>query len=85
MKDRKIINTINEELKLNGSDDECDELMINHILNFFYGFNSVCYWLRLTGINKKPNNTWLTYTITLLLSKYCITFDLFLQWYKLRW
>ena len=38
----------------------------------------------MTDINKKPN-IWLTYTIILLLLKYCFKFDFLLQWHKLRW
>ena len=45
-KNKKVVDTINEDLELSKSDDESDdesdELMIRPN---FYGFNSVCYFL----------------------------------------
>ena len=45
IKDRKIMNTINENLRLNKSDDENDEYLIRPYFKFFFnGFNNVCYF-----------------------------------------
>ena len=41
-KNKKVVDTINEDLELSESDDESDELMMRPN---FYEFNSVCYFL----------------------------------------
>ena len=48
IKKKKIMNTINEELELNESDDECDDSYerINEYSDYiliFYGLNNECY------------------------------------------